>query len=96
MDGNLCLKCAVYTVRPAPQIYLVLNSRTQEIQCDHRTDSDPRGFYLISVKPMKSYRHPSHRTALGSLVFESYGTLVSELDGIQCNVVTDSVDCYKE
>ena len=26
---------------------------SQKIQSDHRTDSDPIGFYLISVKPMK-------------------------------------------
>ena len=41
-----------------PQITFV-----QEIQSDHRTDSDPRGdpigFYLISDKSMKFYRHPA-------------------------------------
>ena len=50
----------------------------------------PIGFYLTSVKPMKSSWHRSRETIFGSLVLESYGILVSELDGIQCNVVADS------
>ena len=63
----------------------------QEIQFDHRIDSDPIGFYLISIKPMKSSWYHSHRTTFGSVVLESYRIRVSELDGVQCNIVTDSI-----
>ena len=53
-------------------------------------------FYLISVKQMKSSWHPSHRMIFVSLVLESYEILESELDGIQCNVVSDSIGGSKE
>ena len=69
------------------------SNSSQEIQSEHRNDSD---FYLISVKPMKSYRHPNHVTIFRFLVLESYEILVSELNEIQCNVATDSIGDSKE
>ena len=65
----------------------------QEIQFDHQTDSDPIGFHLISMKP---YRHRSHGTISRFLISEFYGILISELNEIQCNFVTDSIGDSRE
>ena len=54
----------------------------RDTQSEHRIDSYPIGFHLISVIPMKSYRYPSHETTSRFLVLESCEILVSELDGI--------------
>ena len=66
---------------------------SQEIQSVHRTDSNPKGdpigFYLISVKTMKCYRYRSYGTTFEFLMWKSYEIQVSELDGIQCNVVVN-------
>ena len=59
--------------------------------------SDWIGFYFIFVKPMKYYWHSSLRNNIQiSRMLESYDIRVSGLDGIQCNVVTDSIDSSKE
>ena len=69
---------------------------SQEIQSDHRTDSDPIEFHLISVKPMKSSWYRSHRTTFGSLMLKSYENVVSETDETQCNVVANSIGSSTE
>ena len=48
------------------------------------------------VELMKFSWHRSHGKTFGFLVLESYGIIVSELDEIQCNVVTDSIGGSKE
>ena len=55
---------------------------SRRFQSDNQTDLELIGFYLISVKPMNSSWRSSQETICGSLVLESHGILVSELDGI--------------
>ena len=86
---------------PRVNKYEKLNN-SQDIESDHRIDSDsdpkrdPIGYYIISIKPMKSYGHPSHGMRFETITLETYKILVSELHGIQCSVVTDSIGGFKE
>ena len=45
---------------------------------------------------MKSYLHRSYVTTFEFLVLESYGILVSKLDAVQYNAVTDPIGGSRE